>query len=360
MGWNFAERRFLTDEEERQRMTNAALGGDFAPAFSTAEMAAARKPLNLGPPPIAGLAGVDGYGNPVKRPVWQGYTLNDLVDFAAGEPAVSTVPTGKTGYGLNEVGDASVYHDTKKPFPWKQVAHALQSGLIGLSNPVAAANLNDQRRAGVRRDRLTDSQVAHQGAENDLIGLKILDYPTERAREAEKAALDQELGQKRGSLLDEQIRNLVSGEQRDAEMHPLDMDSEKALAEQRRRPRSSGGSGLDPNSKDYRLELRTRIATLQRMKAAAEREYDHDTADSLGEQINELLNEQARVMEGLYGAPEPGPFPTLTAAPLYAAPPAQRADPLDPQPGETAQQYADRVGPQLGKEARVRWQKAHP
>lgn len=369
--YDWATGQWMTPEEERAKVRNAALGDGFGPAFSPGEMAAARAPLPITPPPT-GLTGVDGYGQPVEQPVWQGYTLDDLLDRATTGSVTSSVPEGRTGYGLDEVGNANISHNTSKKIDWQGLLGGALAGAgsvragdgwgsIG-TGFLGGTDYQYGRETQARRNALTDSQIQYQAGRNDLNQLEISDYPVERSRKADEFAARQAWDASRLEENRVQIANLLAGAQRDAEMFPLEMDTERARAENYREIAS--GRGRTPaNREDW---IANRAAILM-----GRAQYDDYGDRTEGISAAEAMALATQLWDEAHQAGKEAPPPrrpgkpySALEAPFETLGGGGGQGPVmsqDPNPGETAQQYADRMGPVLGgAEARRRWQQAHP
>lgn len=305
----------------------------------------------------------DGYGNIVNEPAWYGYTLDDLAEFARTGQPVSTVQPGQTGYGLDEVGNAEVYQPggtAKGPgFDWKRAVGGALAGLAAAQPEGGAANIGrgfvmgtqwgDERDQNARRNALTESQTQYQSGLNDLNQLKILDYPQDRAREAGKytAELDRTRAQTEETRA--RIADILAGTAGDQAMLPLEMDTERAQAENyRERP---GGRGA-ASREDW---IANKAATLM-----ARSQYDEEGYRTQGLSVDEALQMATELWEKARGGtPAPGrgqPASGVTRPSVLEAPFATLGGDY-PRLNETAQEYADRVGPKIGgAEARRRWQ----
>ena len=355
--YDWATGQWMTPEEERAKVRNAALGDGFGPAFSPGEMAAARAPLPIIPPPT-GLTGVDGYGQPVEQPVWQGYTLDDLLDRATTGSVTSSVPEGRTGYGLDEVGNANVSHNTSKKIDWQGLLGGALAGAgsvragdgwgsIG-TGFLGGTNYQYGRETQARRNALTDSQIAYQGGRTDLNQLEILDYPTKQAREEvyRNAQLDRE---RAGTAESEyRLRYLLPSERTVNEEQAA---AAAALAYRRMHPIVGGGtaagSPVTPQQRlgaverqidDTRMEIgQTRLPARPDLAASAMDPallpaYLADSAAvgkrlaglrSRADSLGPVRDSLAAVVQGQpYQRPAAGTRGPLTAAPIYARPPA--------------------------------------
>lgn len=301
---------------------------------------------------------VDGYGNPLPdEPVWQGYTLDDFVKYVQTGQPVSSVPAGKTGYGLDEVGDANAYHDTKGPgLDWRRVVGGALAGLSGYradeqtnfgqglgSGFAGGTAWSDSRDTQARRDALTDSQIRAQQALTDERMMDVIDGPQRREREAAALTAQQDYNAQRARELDVQVGNLLANRSRDDALLPSRIAENEAQARaanalaKRRGEQGTGGSGSgNKDAAAYRAFLNQRIRTLQTERSAAQRAYDHDTVEDLDAEIERLTAEQdqlARTMPGGQGITQPpGPRSGAFDGGPLNLPPMPKVDTLPPPP----------------------------